>query len=254
MLTKISSNYFFNFTCDFDYLLETLEHSAFSPRYNCEDLSYIHSSFGVIRKIYILMKCFCDIPLNHLMEIHMKTYGSYGIGLKKEWGIRNNLTPVHYIPTLSSSVWYQSNLSSLYSSVFFKTSDAYMRDLITNYFIYTKPSEKDGTVFYNEREWIYIPPLDNIRKVTSEDSRIKHHVLFPNQATTNLNSQLLKAESNNLKNNEHVRLSFDLNDVKYLIVERHEETDQVRQFINGNNNIEILVASDILKCKETLET
>jgi hypothetical protein len=234
--------------------VETLEHSAFSPRYNCEDLSHIHSSFGVIRKIYILMKCFCDIPLSPLMEKHMEAYGSYGIGLRKEWGIRNNLTPVHYIPVLSRGVWYQSNLSSLYSSAFSKTSDAYMRDLITNYFIYTKPYEKNGTVFYNEREWRYVPSLDNIRKVTSEDLRIKHHFIFPNQATTNLDSQSLNADSNNLKNNEYVRLSFDLNDIKYLIVERHEETDQIRQLINGNSNIEILIADDILKCKETLET
>ena len=42
------------------------------------------------------MVSFCDIPLS-LAKDHIKTYGSYGIGMMKEWGIKNNLNPVVYI-------------------------------------------------------------------------------------------------------------------------------------------------------------
>ncbi len=244
-MSKVSSNYFFNFTCKIDYLVETIEHCAFSPRYNCEDFSYIHSSFGVIRNIFILMKCFCDIPLSHLMQKHIKTYGSYGIGLKKDWGIKNNLTPVHYIPVLNGDAWYPSNLSSLYSLVFHKNSDVSIRDLITNYFIYTKPYEKGQTVFYDEREWRYIPSLDNIKKINNEDLRIKHYIILPNQGINSLND--LKDNSNNLKNNEYVRLRFDLNDVKYVIVEKDNEADKIRTMIKGNSNIEIRTVREVLK-------
>ena len=67
MMSEISSNYFFNFTKKPDYLIETIEQCAFSPRYNREDFSYIHSSLGS-KSFFILMTCFCDIPLNHLMK------------------------------------------------------------------------------------------------------------------------------------------------------------------------------------------
>jgi hypothetical protein len=187
------------------------------------------------------------------MEKHIQAYGSYGIGLRKDWGMKNNLTPIHYIPVLSRDVWYQSNLSSLYSLTFSNKSDANIRDLITNYFIYTKPYKKNGTVFYDEREWRYVPSLDDIKKVSSEDLRIKHHIVLPNQGASNFDS-LLNDESNNLKNNKYVRLKFDLNDVKYLIVEKDEETDQIRELIKGNSNIEIKTASEILKCQEIIET
>ena len=243
-MSEVSANYFFNFSKKLEYLVETIKHGAFSPRYNCEDFSYIHPSFGAARKFFILMKCFCDIPFNHLMRSHIKTYGEYGIGLKKSWGINNNLTPVHYIPKADNSTWYPNNLSSLYSLVFTQESDSQIRDLITNYFIYTKPYEKDGTVFYNEREWRYIPPIDYIKKIRNEDLRIRHYIILPNQYTDDLGD--LSGESNKLKNNEHIRLKFDLKDVKYVIVKGCKDVRKIRKMIKGNSDIEIKKASDFL--------
>lgn len=254
MKAKISSNYFFNFTHKFDYFLETLEHSAFSPRYYHEDFNYLHHSFGNISEIYILMKCFCDIPLNHLMENHIKTYGHYGIGLNKEWGLMRNLTPIHYIPTIGKDAWYPNNLASLYSSSFSKSGDSNSQDLIINYLIYTKPYEKDGTIFYNEREWRYIPLLDSIRKITKEDIRIQHHYVFPNKAANDLNFQSLKTESDKLKNNQHIKLSFDISDIKYLIVQNDDEIKKIAHLKNDNRNIKILKANDIITGKITPET
>ena len=244
-MSEISSNYFFNFTCKIDYLVETIKRGAFSPRYNCENFSYIHSSFGVIRNIFILMKCFCDIPLSHLMQKHIEIYGSYGIGLKKNWGIKNNLTPVHYIPVLNGDAWYPNNLSSLYSLAFHNNGEANIRDLITNYFIYTKPYEKGNTVFYDEREWRYIPSLDNIKKINNEDLRIKHYFILPNQVIDSLDD--LKDNSNNLKNNKYVRLRFDLNDIKYVIVKKDNEVDRIKIIIKGNSDIEIKTVPEVLK-------
>lgn len=42
------------------------------------------------------MVCFTDIPIE-LSEAHRNDYGSYGIGLKKEWGIKNKLNPINYV-------------------------------------------------------------------------------------------------------------------------------------------------------------
>jgi len=43
----------------------------------------------------IPMVCFCDIPLSQLVS-HIDTYGKYGLGMSKEWGIKKGLNPVIY--------------------------------------------------------------------------------------------------------------------------------------------------------------
>ena|GEM_PF-3974290 len=164
--------------------------------------------------------------------------------MKKDWGIKNNLVPVHYIPVLNGDGWYPSNLSSLYSLAFHNNGEVNIRDLITNYFIYTKPYEKGDTVFYDEREWRYIPSLDNINKINNEDLRIKHYFILPNQDIDSWGD--LKHNSNNLKNNEYVRLKFDLNDIKYVIVEKDNEADRIRTMIKRNSDIEIKTVPEIL--------
>lgn len=40
--------------------------------------------------------CFCDIPLDLARE-HKEQYGSYCIGLTKEWAIKNGVTPIRYV-------------------------------------------------------------------------------------------------------------------------------------------------------------
>lgn len=49
---------------------------------------------------YFPMISFCDIPLS-LAKDQIDKYGSYAIGLTKEWGIRNNLNPIVYLETNS---------------------------------------------------------------------------------------------------------------------------------------------------------
>jgi len=250
-MSKISSNYFFNFTKHFDFLVETIDHGAFSPRYNLEDLSHVDKRFGTVIKIFILMKCFCDIPLNYLIGAHVDVYGSYGIGLNKSWGIKNNLTPIHYIPTLSSETWYCDNLASLYLLASGQKPDSQITDLIINYFIYTKPyDKKNGAIFYNEREWRYIPSLDKIKKISNKDLRIRRHFVLPN-----LDDDLgdLGDESDRLKNNEYISLKFNLKDVAYVIVERDAEVRKIANMIKGNNHIKIKKVTEIIKNRKTCD-
>ena len=43
----------------------------------------------------IPMVCFCDVRLTHAGR-HLDTYGRYGVGLTKRWGLANGVTPVLY--------------------------------------------------------------------------------------------------------------------------------------------------------------
>ena len=91
----------------------------------------------------------------------------------------------------------------------------------------------------------YIPSLDYIKKINNEDLRIKHYFILPYQDIDSLDD--LKDNSNNLKNNEYVRLRFDLNDIKYVIVEKDNEADRIRTMIKGNSDIEIKTVPEVLK-------
>lgn len=90
MSNNISADTLFHFMKKYEYLEAALK-QEFSPRYYKEDLAPFFES----KPVYIAMKCFCDIPLSMAKE-HATKYGSYAIGLSKEWGIKNNLNPVSY--------------------------------------------------------------------------------------------------------------------------------------------------------------
>jgi len=58
------------------------------------------------------MICFCDIRLETITRF--SNYGRYGIGLTKEWGIKNKLNPVFY---LENSTLADSLVSTMYRSL-----------------------------------------------------------------------------------------------------------------------------------------
>lgn len=62
-------------------------------------LTYCHETYILNYQThdnYYPMISFCDIPLS-LSKKQVDSYGSYAIGMTKEWGIRNKLNPVLYV-------------------------------------------------------------------------------------------------------------------------------------------------------------
>lgn len=114
------------------------------------------------------MICFCDIPISRISD-HTAFYGSYGLGLTKDWGLKNGLTPLIYASPGSAATktvdYFLNNLN------FFGVPDADARtrqareimcSLMTlikpikgNMLIGGVPTEKE---FYQENEWRYVPP------------------------------------------------------------------------------------------------
>ncbi|MFA6016213.1 MAG: abortive infection system antitoxin AbiGi family protein [Gallionellaceae bacterium] len=68
--------------------------NGFWPKYCQEDFKWYNPETGLIS---YPMVCFCDIPLTRI-DAHVKFYGSYGLGLTKQWAMSNKLSPVIYIP------------------------------------------------------------------------------------------------------------------------------------------------------------
>ena len=95
---KLSSPNLIHFTEELEYLASILN-NGFEFRKPKERLpltGYSNSPFsipGVIRYDFAWpVVCFCDIPAYAIRD-HSNQYDSYGICLRKEWGIENGITP-----------------------------------------------------------------------------------------------------------------------------------------------------------------
>jgi len=99
---NISSQSLFHFTPKFEYL-ESIVENGFQFR-ECHELlplsgykSCIFDQLGIVQHIhYPLIICFCDLPLSASNE-HRKQYGEYAIAMTKEWGMKNEVTPIRYV-------------------------------------------------------------------------------------------------------------------------------------------------------------
>lgn len=71
-----------------------LNDHGFWPRFCAEDYSWMTG--GDPYYLMVPMACFCDIPAG-LSGEHQRAYGSFAIGMSKDWGKKNGLTPVLYL-------------------------------------------------------------------------------------------------------------------------------------------------------------
>jgi len=115
----ISTDILYHYTWNKENLLSILE-NGFKPNYSLEKLGlfkekeifkHILSFIGDFSKqedindeFAIPMICFCDIPLN-LVANHINIYGKYSIGLTKEWGVKQGICPVLYVPESGESMY-----------------------------------------------------------------------------------------------------------------------------------------------------
>ena len=206
---KLSANTLFHFTNTQENITSILT-NEFYPRYSLEDLKPV---LGPGKEIAIPMVCFCDIPLSQINN-QTERYGKYAIGLSKKWGIRNKINPIIYT--------YSGALSA---TLFSKIARKAQKDktVLANYInllFFTKPYKgrlwRDGryskrnVIFYDEREWRYIPKMD-LKKTAIRDFLWKNEFL---------NEKTLKENHTKL---EKKKLSFQPKDIKYIIVEKEKE-------------------------------
>ena len=181
------------------------------------------------------MVSFCDIPLSQTQE-HIINYGSYALGFDKQWGMKKNISPVHYIykDSICARV-IREVYKSLPKDAFNQRCGCLQFNAQTAIFYYGKPyrgkmlrpTTMDDVTFYNEREWRYVPFADQTIKERAEIPAEVRPMLSEREygipevrhdATTSLH--------------RHYRLTFAAGDVKYLIVENEQEIPEIVDFIN----------------------
>jgi hypothetical protein len=222
------ANTLFHFTRNLEFLQGILA-NGFFPRYCLEDTRWIGVDFTPVP-----MVCFCDIPISRVSE-HTDFYGSYGIGMTKDWALRNQLQPLIYTPPSGAVTQFLNDLIDLdegkidivneHIPVYkhFRKITTLVKPLSGNMQMQHGLVEKD---FYQENEWRYVP--EEFRSINSDE--------FESQRDR-CNSEIANAA-----------LRFTSQDVRYLFVKTEGEIPALFDYIHQNlgawphNDLKILTS------------
>lgn len=220
---KESDDYFFHYTNQIDHLISILN-NYFMPFYCMESIEYLNLTKSSVKGMAYPVVCFCDLPLNR-QKNHKAKFGAYGIGLKKEWGIKNLLSPVVYShprSMTSASLRILINMGNQLKAntteeEFRKFNNAVSLLLMLNKAYEGKLYMKDIRIFaektsrfYDEREWRYIPLNVDGLKLNLEMDEYQNNVILDKE------NKLIQ------KNN---KLKFVLDDVEYLFLKNKDEIE-----------------------------
>lgn len=228
--SKIQADTLFTFCTKWEYLKSPLKSKMISPRYCKEDIEYLN--ILQLRQIAFPMKCFCDINMHKLGE-HLYWYGCYGIGLTKEWGMKNGVQPIQYINPSSS---LKNDFKTAFSDALEIKKDSQtkneiqMKNYLLHQLMYFKPysgemenrntGKKETKCFTDECEWRYVPDV----------SKIGYKQIYYNENI--LNAGILNELSISMEENPDISLKFELDDLKYIIIKTKEDFEQIFKFIN----------------------
>jgi len=211
-----------------EFLKLILRNSAMVPRYVEENVSYLGLDIG---KISIPMTCFCDINLNKILY-HTKEYGKYGIGFYKEWCLGQGIQPIHYINEKSMLIRDFRLAFNSALNIDGQTSKEIesLQSYLFSHLLFIKPIqentqtniEKKPMNFHDEREWRYIP---NLNELNTELMPILLRE-YNNKSTRDLHNTALL----DLKD---AWLTFKPENVKYIIIENKSEKAEFIKFLLG---------------------
>lgn len=221
----VSANTLFHFT-GLSNLKAIIELKGIFAQYSEEHFEDILPDKSIYRIAQIPMASFCDLTLSQLAtnNDHNTRFGKYGIGLSKDWGIKNKISPVIYIHKNSLIVKDINSFISTFKDL--RKRNILEEELIKNLRIQTVNKFKYVKAFkskwhkkqkaeteynhYNEREWRYCP-----------DGRSFN--VFSNRP---YNKDKVK-EKNLLLRKGPLKILPD--DIKYLII---ENTKEIAEFAN----------------------
>lgn len=165
------------------------------------------------------MVSFCDIPLSQIKD-HIGKYGAYGVGLTKEWAQKNKLNPVVYIQENS---YLAESIDRSYREILavkdidwnnLSEEQKHWLNILRHVKNYEGELRRNGAIlnyrYSDEREWRYTPTYEDCKQMAIDpvgyDTDVKKATV--NERIANL------------------RLSFDPNDIKYIIIEKESEISE----------------------------
>lgn len=214
-MAVVSSETLFHYTSSLKIVKDILKCKGFWPKYCIE--------YGWDCYFAVPMCCFCDIPLS-LINSHMETYGHFGIGMSKKWGIDKGLSPVMYLVKTS---YYGKILKNRYRKICKEKMLEKIRRRLALMKVYEgvnyrkdetvkdKPKQINNYKYYNEREWRFVPKLEK-----TED------YVIPIEKNGENASDLSE-------NTKDKMCSFEYGDIKYIIVDKQDDKLSLMKYIGA---------------------
>lgn len=207
----------------------------FSPNYSLEHFDNILPNESKYKKAFVPMVSFCDLMITQLSLRHIKDFGKYGIGLKKEWGEKKGVSPVVYVHGNSYPSQEILDLINIFNaaSTDKPNNDFYpdIRNRLVDFIKYIKPYKgfwqkkkryKNEIVYYNEREWRYCPSYSpNSYEYTVFSGRERSEKMQVLELTPKLKKE--------------AKLRFKLEDIKYIIIDHRSEIKDYFDVIDSIN-------------------
>lgn len=225
-MSRLSPDSLFHFTPSFDNLLGILD-NTFYPRYCYEEFDLIDNDAQSFSEDAYPMVCFCDIPLSQLMS-HINTYGKYGLGMSKQWGLRKGLNPVIYF---NKNSHLAKKLSVITNNTLWSSDPT--AQAFSEIMLYLKPyvgplyrgghCVKEHVRFYDEHEWRYMPSR-NIMTTNNIELSMQGHIYRDSVKLANANRKLEM---------DKTRLSFSANDIKYIIINDESQINDMIEALRG---------------------
>jgi len=214
---SISSNSVIHFTTSLEFVKGILQ-DGFKVKYCLEDNQVKTGKISAA----VPMVSFCDIPLSEIKN-HISKYGSYGIGIKKDWAVKNGLNPVLYIER--NSILGESLREAMME--FTKKDTTAIRtplqkkllDTVRYLKNYQRDLNRKGEVFkdyrfYDEREWRYVPDITH-----------EPIIISPKQY---LNPDIKKRANEQIGK---VKLPFEAKHISYIILKDDTEISEFIEFL-----------------------
>ncbi|MFV0325915.1 MAG: abortive infection system antitoxin AbiGi family protein [Bacteroides xylanisolvens] len=224
----LSSNILWHQTT-IDGLKSILDNKGFFYSYSLETIISTKTQL----KVAIPMVSFCDLPLSEI-GAYLKKYGGYSIGLSQKWGNEKGLSPVWYCGKSSSILEIQIERfkdvggKSGAKDINFKHF-LYLFSYIKNYEGELLKRGYKNYRFYDEREFRIIPTAHELAAVKKKQFLILKKYEEYKEANQ---SSLIK----------EIKLSFDWDDIRYIIVDKDKNIDDIKEKIkiaSGRDNLRI---------------
>lgn len=245
MSENLSSKNFFHFTPK--ETLKKILKNRFYALYSEEEIFKTAFDKDDESNQFIPMVSFCNIPLS-MIKKHCLEYHQYGIGLTDNWVKANKINPVLYSYRGSTimNFFYESQLQgeSFFNGKVNEYKDIFkiFNDTLKKPLLFLKPVEgissktKERKLFYDEKEWRYVPSLPNMYDTTISKKQMQKGALYfiineEKTFITNIIDLNTKILDNSLKHSESYKLHFNLDDIEFIILKNNSEIIEMVEYI-----------------------
>lgn len=216
-----------------------IEKKSFVCSYSLETILWK----GSTRKIAFPMISFCDIPFSDMHEYLLDKegkvvgkYGKYTIGMKREWGKANRLSPVWYRDKDSSSLRSQMDA---YREIENQNYKEYSNMDKLLWFITANTKNYDGDLskykissyrFFDERECRFVPDFNRVLK----------NDICPSISEESYEEYKKKNGSSLISN---ICIPFTVKDISYILVSQTNQIKRIKELFGDEDTSQIVFLS-----------